>query len=457
MVARRVIRKLKNMIDIFSISTNELVAKMRSGDISSVEVCKAYLERIKKYEKDIKAWSFLDKKILLEKAEEADEYRKSGKPLGSLHGLPVAVKDIIATYDMPTECGSVLRKGISGAADAEVVNLIKAAGAIVMGKTVTTEFAYFDPGKTTNPHDYTRTPGGSSSGSAAVIAAHMAPLAIGTQTNGSIIRPASYCGVVGYKPSFGLISRTGILKQSLKLDQVGVFGKTVEDVALLAKALIKKDILDDDTIHYAADEMLEVCKKGPIFEPKFIFYKTASWKKISKESQKAFEFLLKEFKNNIEVFEEPSYFKNIPKYHQIIHETDMANSFQDFYKKSKKKMGKKLVEAIERGLKYSAKDYVDAVDFMKQSYKSYSEVFEDYYGVITPASTGVADKGLLSTGSPELSTIWTYMGLPTISLPLLSGENNLPLGVQLVGDKLDDLRFLASANWLEKNCKEKND
>jgi Asp-tRNA(Asn)/Glu-tRNA(Gln) amidotransferase A subunit family amidase len=457
LVARRVIRKLKKMIDIFSIPTNELVAKMRSGNISSVEVCESYLERIKKYEKEVKAWSFIDKKILLEKAEEADEYRKSGKPLGSLHGLPIAVKDIIATYDMPTECGSVLRKGISGAADAEVVNLIKAAGAIVMGKTVTTEFAYFDAGKTTNPHDYTRTPGGSSSGSAAAVAAHMAPLAIGTQTNGSIIRPASYCGVVGYKPSFGLISRTGILKQSLKLDQVGVFGKTVEDVALLAKVLIKKDILDDDTIHYAADEMLEVCKKGPIFEPKFIFYKTASWKKISKESQKAFQFLLKEFKNNIEVFEEPSYFKDIPKYHKIIHETDMANSFQDFYKKSKKKMGKKLVEAIERGLKYSAKDYVDAVDFVKQSYKSYSEVFEDYYGVITPASTGVAEKGLLSTGSPELSTIWTYMGLPTISLPLLSGENNLPLGVQLVGDKLDDLRFLASANWLEKNCKKKND
>ncbi len=150
------------MIDIFSISTNELVAKMRNGDISSVEVCKAYLERIKKYENDVKAWSFLDKKNLLEKAEEADEYRKSGKPIGPLHGLPIAIKDIIATYDMPTECGSVLRKGISGVADAEVVNLIKSAGAIVMGKTVTTEFAYFDPGKTTNPHDYTRTPGGSS-------------------------------------------------------------------------------------------------------------------------------------------------------------------------------------------------------------------------------------------------------------------------------------------------------
>ena len=139
---------------------------------------------------------------------------------------------------MPTECGTVLRKGMSESADAEVVNLLKISGAIIMGKTVTTELAYFDPGKTTNPHDKTRTPGGSSSGSAAVVAAHMAPLSVGTQTKGSIIRPASYCGVVGYKPSFGLISRNGVLKQSSKLDHVGVFGKNVEDVALLTLSLI---------------------------------------------------------------------------------------------------------------------------------------------------------------------------------------------------------------------------
>ena len=128
----------------------------------------------------------------------------------------------------------------------------------------------------------------------------------------------------------------------------------------------------------------------------------------------------------------------------------MANSFQKYYKNSQNKLGKKLVEAIERGLKYSANEYTEAKDFMEQSYRSYSEVFEDYYGVITPASTGVADKGLKFTGSPEFCTVWTYMGLPTISLPLLTGGNNLPLGVQLVGDKLDDLRFLSTANWLEK-------
>ena len=169
--------------------------------------------------------------------------------------------------------------------DAEVVNFAKISGAIIMGKTVTTELAYFDPGKTTNPHDKTRTPGGSSSGSAAAVAVYMAPLSIGSQTKGSIIRPASYCGVVGYKPSFGLISRNGVLKQSSKLDQIGVFGKTVLDVALLAKSLIKKDLYDKDTIHYSADNMIEECEKGPLFEPKFLFYKTKNWKNIDKDSK----------------------------------------------------------------------------------------------------------------------------------------------------------------------------
>ena len=442
------------MLNIFSLSTNELVSKMKEGQISSTEVCKAYIERINKFEKDVKAWSFLDKKIILEKAEEADEYRKSGKPLGSLHGLPVAVKDIFGTIDMPTECGTVFRRKKSASQDSEVVNLLKNAGAIVMGKTVTAELAYIHPGKTTNPHDYSRTPGGSSSGSAAVIAAQMAPLSIGSQTGGSIIRPASYCGVVGFKPSYGLISRNGALKTSEKLDTIGVFGKSVQAVALLAQVLIKKDLYDPSTIHFAADGILEASQKEPHFEPKFIFYKTDKWKNIHKESKNAFEFFLKRFKKNIEVFDVPSYFKDIPKHHQIIHETDLANNFQVYYKKDKKKLSKEMRDAIERGLKHSAYDYANAIDFMDQSYQSYKEVFEDYHGVITPSANGVADKGLKSTGSADFQKIWTYMGLPTISLPLLTGESDLPLGVQLIGDKLDDIRFLSTANWLEKNCKD---
>ncbi len=442
------------MSDIFSLSANELAAQLREGEISSVEVCSQYIERIGKFEKDVKAWSHFNKKLLLEKAAEADEHRISGKPLGLLHGLPVAVKDIIGTLDMPTECGTTIRKKMTASQDSEVVNLLKIAGAIIMGKTETTELAYFHPGKTTNPHDYKRTPGGSSSGSAAAVAAYMAPLSIGSQTNGSTIRPASYCGVVGYKPSYGLISRYGILKQSDKLDQVGIFGKSVEDVALLAKVLIKKDLFDPSTIHYSAEDMMDVCRKGPLFDPKFIFYKTKNWKNLDKESQESFEIFIKTFKKNIEVFDTPSYFNDIPKYHKIIHETDMANNFQLYYKKYKKKLSKEMVSAIERGLKNSATEYAEAIDFMKRSYDSYKEVFEDYHGVLTPASSGVAPKGLGNTGSPEFSTVWTYLGLPSISLPLLTGKNDLPLGIQLIGNKYDDLRFLGVASWVEKNCKQ---
>ena len=441
------------MSDIFSLSVEDLAAKIRDAQITSVEVCEKYIERIKKFDKDIKAWAHFDKKLLLEKATEADNHRRAGKPLGPLHGIPVAVKDIVGTIDMPTECGTPIRKGKSYSQNAEIVDLLHSAGAIVMGKTTTSELAFLGPSKTTNPHDYSRTPGGSSSGSAAAVASYMAPISIGSQTGGSIIRPASYCGVVGYKPSYGLISRNGVLRTSYNLDHMGVFGRKVEDVALLAKVLIKKDPYDPATIYYSADNMLSETKKGPLFEPKFIFYKTEHWQLIEKKSRDAFEYFIKSFKN-IETFDTPSYFKDIHKYHQIIHETDLANNFSHYYKKYKKKLSKYMQTAIANGNKHSAKDYAEAIDFMKRSYESYQEVFEDYHGVLSPSSPGVAPKGLKSTGTAEFNKVWSYLGTPCISLPLLEGENKLPLGVQLIGDRYDDHRFLGVARWLEKECEE---
>ncbi|MDA9751605.1 amidase family protein [bacterium] len=222
------------MTDIFSLKVEEIVSKIKDAQLTSVEVCQKYIDRINKFEKEVKAWVHFDKKLLLEKAKEADEYRRSGKPTGPLHGIPIALKDIIGTIDMPTECGTPIRKGKSYSQNAEIVDLLLSAGAIVMGKTATSELAYLGPSKTTNPHDHLRTPGGSSSGSAASVASFMAPLSIGSQTGGSVIRPASYCGVVGYKPTYGLISRNGVLKTSEKLDHIGVFGRSVEDVAFIA-------------------------------------------------------------------------------------------------------------------------------------------------------------------------------------------------------------------------------
>ena len=442
------------MTDIFSLSLEQLAAKIKDAQLSSVEVCEKYIERINKFEKDVKAWAHFDKKVLLEKAAEADEHRKSGKPVGSLHGVPIAVKDIIGTVDMPTECGTVIRKGKSYSQNAEIIDLLHSSGAIVMGKTATSELAYLGPSSTTNPHDKTRTPGGSSSGSAASVASFMAPASIGSQTGGSIIRPASYCGVVGYKPSYGLISRNGVLRTSYSLDHIGMFGRKVEDVAMLAKVLIKKDKFDPATIHYSTENILNETKKGPLFEPKFIFYKTDHWKIIDKKSKESFEYFIKSFKKNIEIFDTPSYFKDIHKYHQIIHETDLANNFSVYFKKFKKKLSKYMQDAITRGNKYSAKEYAEAIDFIKRSYESYQEVFEDYHGVLSPSSPGVAPKGLKSTGTAEFNKVWSYLGTPCISLPLLEGENNLPLGVQLIGDKYDDHRFLGVAKWLEKECEE---
>ena len=442
------------MKEIFSLSLEDLAKKIKDAQISSVEVCETYIERINKFEKDVKAWAHFDKKVLLEKAAEADDHRRSGKPVGLLHGVPIAVKDIVGTVDMPTECGTVIRKGKSYSQNAEIIDLLHSAGAIVMGKTATSELAYLSPPATTNPHDKTRTPGGSSSGSAASVASFMAPASIGSQTGGSIIRPASYCGVVGYKPSYGLISRNGVLRTSYSLDHIGMFGRSVEDVAMLAKVLIKKDKYDTATIHYSTENILSETKKGPLFDPKFIFYKTDHWKIIDKKSRESFDYFLKSFKKNIEIFDTPSYFKDIHKYHKIIHETDLANNFSVYFKKYKKKLSKFMQDAINNGNKYSAKEYAEAIDFIKRSYESYQEVFEDYHGVLTPSSPGVAPKGLKSTGTAEFNKVWSYLGTPCISLPLLEGENNLPLGVQLVGNKYDDHRFLGVAKWLEKECQD---
>ena len=441
------------MSELCLLSALELSNLLLKGDIKAEDLAKSYLKRIEKFDNDVKAWAFFDPNFILKKASECDNLKIIGRPLGPLHGLPIAIKDIFGTDEMPTECGTVLRKKKYSKGDSTVVSLLKSSGAYVMGKTVTTEFAYFDPGKTTNPHDYGRTPGGSSSGSAAAVASFMTPVALGSQTNGSIIRPASYCGVIGYKPSYGLISRNGVLRQSFLLDHVGIFSRTVDDLAFISQEIIKRDTEDRSTVPFASGNFLNIAKEDPPFDPRFIFFKTDMWKNLDKETIKNFEKFVKEQGSNVEIHDTPSYFKDIMKYHKIIHETDMAYAFSDYYKNYKNKLGKELVKAIERGQNYKSRDYVEAVENRDYFYKIFSEVFNDYHAILTPAASGVAPKGLKSTGSPEFSTIWTFLGMPSISLPLLSGSNNLPLGVQLVGEKFDDARLMRTANWIMKKNK----
>ena len=225
-----------------------IVQSLKKGEFTCEELVTNYIDHINKYEKNVEAWEFFDETLILKQAKKLDQDHQSGKVHGDLHGVPVGIKDIFDTENMPTSDGTEIHKENPSWSDCTVVSKLKQAGAIIMGKTVTTELAYYSPGKTKNPHDPTRTPGGSSSGSAAAVASHMVPLAIGSQTNGSVIRPASYCGVVGYKPTKGLISRHLVLQISRVLDQIGVFSNTLEDAALISEQLFGYDKQDDDSI-----------------------------------------------------------------------------------------------------------------------------------------------------------------------------------------------------------------
>ncbi|NIR31406.1 MAG: amidase [Gammaproteobacteria bacterium] len=436
---------MTELTDISALQAAELIG---SGRMTSEELVQACLDRIEESEETIRAWAHLDRNYALEQARRADQRRKAGGPLGPLHGIPVGVKDIFDTADMPTEDGTVLHAARRPQEDATAVSLLRAAGAVIMGKTVTTELAVYSPGATRNPHDTSRTPGGSSSGSAAAVAANMVPLAIGSQTNGSIIRPAAFCGVCGYKPSYGLISRHRVLQQSRHLDHVGVFGRTVEDVALLAQEIVGFDENDPDTRPRARFRLLESAQQAPPVEPKLAFVKTPVWHEAEEDTQKAFTELVEFLGDDIEHFPLPDIFSEGIGWHRLVFEADLARSFRREYQEGKERLSAVLREMIERGRSILAVDYNDALygrDFLRAALP---QIFEHYDAILTPSAPGEAPAGLESTGSPVFCTLWTLCGAPAISLPLLRGADGMPMGAQLVGPWGDDERLLRTARWL---------
>ena len=438
-------------MDITLISATEAAAAMRAGEITSEELVRACLERIAAIEDGIGAWAYLDADHALKQACEADRIQQDGQTLGPLHGIPVGVKDIFDTGDMPTEDGTVLHAGRQPQEDATAVALLREAGAVILGKTVTTELAVYAPGKTRNPHDLERTPGGSSSGSAAAVAAGMVPLAIGTQTNGSVIRPASYCGVYGYKPSYGRISRHRVLQQSRPLDQVGVFARTIEDAALIAESIMAFDERDPDTQMRARPKLVETLAAEPPFNPRLAFVKTPVWDQAETDTKEAVSELVAHLGENVGEVDLSDLFNGAVEQHRTIMEADLARSFEQEYASGKDKLSSILREMIERGQKVLAVDYNRAVSRIPEFNRALDKVFDWHDAILTPATTGEAPVGLESTGSPIFCTIWTLCGMPAITLPILQGSHGLPVGVQLVGSKGDDARLLRTARWLVSN------
>ena len=432
------------------LSAKEAIQAIEDGEISSEELVKACLDRIVEYDETIGAWVHLDPEYALEQARALDEVRQQGGSQGPLHGIPVGIKDIIDTADLPTELGTPLHAGRTPADDAAVVEKLREAGAVIMGKTVTTELAVYAPGKTTNPHDAARTPGGSSSGSAAAVAAFMVPLAVGSQTNGSVIRPASFCGVFGFKPTLGRISRHRVLLQSALLDTIGTFARSLEDLALISEVLMEYDSRDEGMQPRARTKLSRTMAEPPPMAPHLAFVRSPVWDQAEESSKDAFRELISVIEDQVDIVELPPGFSEAHETHRKIMEPDIARSFAKEYRDGKDKLSGLLREMIERGQKDTAVEYNEAIARVGEFNDDLDEIFIEYDAIITPAAPGEAPEGLESTGSPAFCTIWTLCGTPALTMPLLQGPANLPIGVQLVGARGDDGRLFRTANWLLK-------
>jgi len=430
------------------LTANQAAQGIRDGLFSSQDLVRACIAQIQAREPEVQAWAYFDAEHALAQAKLADDSRAAGTPLGPLHGVPVGIKDIIDTGDMPTEDGTILHSGRNPWHDAKVVELLRSAGAVIMGKTVTTELATYTPGKTRNPHNPEHTPGGSSSGSAAAVAAGMVPLAIGTQTNGSLIRPAAYCGVFGFKPTRGLISCQGILRQSERLDQPGCFARSVEDLALLGEVLSAYDPDEPGMTPRAPVPMLRVCSEEPPMPPTLALIKTPWWSQLDDDSREGYGELVEHLREHVGEFVLPDSAAKVFDWHNTVMEADIAANYQAEFERGADKLSASLLEQLERGRNVKAVDYLQSMARIPVVTEALDEIFDRYDAILTPAVAGAAPHGLDSTGSPMFCTLWTFCGMPALSLPLLKAGNGMPVGVQLVGRVGDDARLMRTARWL---------
>lgn len=433
---------------ILTLGAVALRDRLAAGEVSAVSVVRACLAQIANREHEIQAWAWLDGDHALQQAERLDALRKSGRPIGPLHGLPVGVKDIIDTADMPTANGAALDEGRQPQEDSFVVERLKSAGAVIMGKTVTTELAYMHPGKTRNPHDTAHTPGGSSQGSAAAVAAAMVPLAVGTQTAGSVIRPAAFCGVTGFKPTFGSIPRRGVLAQAPSLDTVGVFARGPQDAALLADSLYGYDAADTATRPIPMPRLLRTAQGSPPAPPVFAMIRPPGWDDADPDLHAAFDELAETLGERAFTFTLPAPFDGAETARSRIQLAEMARCLHAYANEAPDRLGPETRTAIERGNTILARDYLSALDWREVLYSGLEQIFERCNAILCPAAPGPAPRDLSTTGDPVFNGLWTFCGTPSVTLPLLTAQNGLPMGVQLVGPRGEDARLMRTATWL---------
>jgi Asp-tRNA(Asn)/Glu-tRNA(Gln) amidotransferase A subunit family amidase len=413
------------------LTASEAVTRLAAGDLTAEALTRACLERAGAGA-GIKAWAWLDPEQALAQARAVD---RAGRK-GPLAGVPVGIKDIIDTVDMPTEHGSPIYRGNRPFADAACVALIRAASGVVFGKTVTTEFANRHPGPTIHPHNAAHTPGGSSSGSAAAVADFQVPVALGTQTGGSVIRPAAFCGVIGYKPSFGEFSRVGVKMQCHNLDTVGILCRSLEDVALMRGVLL-------------AQSLRRVDRTSAV--PRIGFCRTPAWEHAEADTRALLERTAAALRAAGASMQDVTLIpKDILDHHRRIFEFEAARNYAYEYEVHGAQMSEALRDGLlARGRELPLPAYIEALETAEAFRRNLEDIFTEVDVLIAPSAVGEAPEGLASTGDARFNAIWTLAWTPCLTLPAGNGRKGLPLGVQLIGPRFRDEALLDAAAWVE--------
>lgn len=435
------------MADLIELGAAEAAGKIAAGNLTAEALMEAYLARIDARDGDVEAWIWLDRDRAMAEAREADRVLALGYGVGPLHGVPVAIKDIIETEDMPTQNGYVPHEGRWTGRDAAAVSALRDAGAIIMGKTVTTELAARTPGKTRNPHNPAHTPGGSSSGSAAAVGDRQVPLALGTQTGGSVIRPASFCGIYALKPTFGLIQRTGATLQADWLDTIGVYGNSILDVALATEQMTARDQADPQAGRRSRAPLSRIAMGEASAPPRIAFMRTSVWDRAESHAQSAMEdFATKIGADTVEM---PDWMAEAWRWQRVLQLYDNARYYGPLADAHPEGTSQSMHENIAEGRGMTEAEYRHAIAQRDPVHDGLMEIYAEYDAILCLSSAGPAPSGLDFTGDPAFNAFWTYVGTPCVNLPLLTVDG-MPMGVQLTGPRGADGPLLRTARLIDE-------
>ena len=418
--------------------------------ITATELAEACLDRIASLDDRLKAWVYVDRATVLEDARAADRAVEQRRPLGPLHGVPIGLKDIYYTAGIPTRAGSEVYKDFVPRYDAATLTLLKHAGALMLGKAVTTEFACLDPSPTVNPWNAAHTPGGSSSGSAVAVASRMCPAALGSQTVGSVLRPAAYNGVVGFKPTFGRVSRYGVVPVSWNLDTVGWLVRTVEDAALLLQVMSGPDVNDPVSSHEPVGDYLSAIVEPPA--PRIGMLRRYFYERADAETRRHIDAVAEQLAQagaEIEELPMPASIDTAYIDQRLIMSVEAAAFHEPMYRVQAEDYQPKLRAMLADGLQVDVIAYSRALENRRQFIADMEQLSQQCDVLLTPAAPSPPQADVTNTGDPAFQGPWTSCGLPAISLPSGIAESGLPLGIQLVASPFAEARLLGAAAWCE--------